>query len=147
MGRMFLPYNQVRTSAAVVALMSMRTFSDAIWLYTLELNTPNACKSALSRIGRAMQDVVVHARQPHHLGDADGILSVRPNSESHGTNTTSRTSVGGRKELLCEVPMTQCPPLQPCMKPPFATAVDTQSAQQCLDSLAVLCCGNSAGTM
>ena len=42
MGRMFLPYNQVRTSAAVVALMSMRTFSDAIWLYTLELNTPNA---------------------------------------------------------------------------------------------------------
>eukprot|EP01043_Picozoa_sp_COSAG02_P021915 COSAG02_NODE_1124_length_14441_cov_21.457607_13_plen_156_part_00 len=84
----------------------------------------------LSATHRKYSVVVKYARQPHHLGDKDDILSVRPSSECHRTETTSRTSVGGRKELLCEVPMTQCPPLQPCMKPPFAAAVDTAAAMQ-----------------
>ena len=71
---------------------------------------------------------VKYPRQRHHSVDTNDILPVRRSSERHGTNTTSRTSVGGRKELLCEVPMTQCPPLQPCMKPPFAAAVDNTAA-------------------
>ena len=69
----FVPYSPLRTSAAVVALTSMRTFADAIWLYTLELNTPNAYNNA----------VVRHARQRHHSVDADDILSFRPSSECH----------------------------------------------------------------
>ena len=69
----FLPYSQLRTSAAVVARTSMRTFADAIWLYTLELNTPNAYNNA----------VVRHARQRRPSVDADDILSGRPSSAWH----------------------------------------------------------------